>query len=68
VPLLLGPPFFSVYSFGVHHLVNWDDRHLLAHAMASDFSVTWQCLSKRLIVFNIALKMPLLENFVNKWI
>jgi hypothetical protein len=28
--------------FGVHHLVNRDDRHLLAHAIASDFSVTWQ--------------------------
>jgi hypothetical protein len=24
---------------GVHHLVNRDDRHLLAHAMVSDFSV-----------------------------
>jgi hypothetical protein len=31
----------------VHHLVNWDDWHLLAHAMASDFSAAWQCLSKR---------------------
>jgi hypothetical protein len=37
--LLLGPPFFTDYSFRVHHLVNRDDRHLLAHAMASDFSV-----------------------------
>jgi hypothetical protein len=25
----------SHYSFLFHHLVNWDDRHLLAHA--SDF-------------------------------
>jgi hypothetical protein len=33
---------FSDYSFWVHHLVNRDDRHLLAHAMASDFSVAWQ--------------------------
>jgi hypothetical protein len=34
VPLvLLGPPFFY-YSFWVHHLVNRDDRHLLARAMA----------------------------------
>jgi hypothetical protein len=47
--LLLGPPFFSNYSFWVHHLVNWDDRHLLAHAMASAFSAAWQCLSKRTI-------------------
>jgi hypothetical protein len=38
---------FSNYSFWVHRLVNWDDRQLLAHAMASDFSVIWQCLSKR---------------------
>jgi hypothetical protein len=28
---------FSDYSFLVHHLVNRDDRQLLAHAMASDF-------------------------------
>jgi hypothetical protein len=41
--------FFSDYSFRVHHLVNQDDRHLLAHAMASDFSAAWQCLSKRTI-------------------
>jgi hypothetical protein len=52
VPLLLfGPPFFSDYSFWVHHLVNQDDRQFLAPAMASDFSVAWQCLSKRTIVF-----------------
>jgi hypothetical protein len=28
--LLLGPQFCS---FGVHHLVNRDDRHLLAHVI-----------------------------------
>jgi hypothetical protein len=50
VPLLLGPPF-SDFSFRVDHLVNRDDRQPLAHAMASDFSVAWQCLSKRIIVF-----------------
>jgi hypothetical protein len=33
---------FSQYSFLVHHPINPDDRHLLTHAMASDFSVTWQ--------------------------
>jgi hypothetical protein len=43
------PSIFSNYSFWVHHLVNQDDRQLLAHAMASDFSVAWQCLSKRTI-------------------
>jgi hypothetical protein len=32
----------SDYSFLVHHPVNQDDRHLLAHAMASDFTVAWQ--------------------------
>jgi hypothetical protein len=31
---------FSNYSFWVHHLVNWDVRQLLAHAVASDFSVS----------------------------
>jgi hypothetical protein len=33
------PSIFSNYSFWVHHLVNRDDPQLLAHAMASDFSV-----------------------------
>jgi hypothetical protein len=47
------PCFFLFFSFRVHHLVNRDDRHLLAHAMASDFSVTWQCLSKRTIGFSL---------------
>jgi hypothetical protein len=56
--LLLGPPFFSDYSFRVHHLVNWDDRHLLAHAMASDFSAAWQCLSKRTIGFFVTDQTP----------
>jgi hypothetical protein len=42
--LLLGPPFSSDNSFL--------DRHLLVHAMASDFSVTWQYIfSKKTIVF-----------------
>jgi hypothetical protein len=39
-PLCASPPprpsVFYDYSFCVHHPVNWDDRHLLAHAMASD--------------------------------
>jgi hypothetical protein len=43
------PPHFYDHSFWVHHLVNWDDHQLLAHAMASDFSIAWQCLSKRTI-------------------
>jgi hypothetical protein len=33
------PSIFTDYSFWVHHLVNRDGRHLLAHAMASDFAM-----------------------------
>jgi hypothetical protein len=36
------PTIFSYYSFWIHHPVNRDDRHLLAHAMASVFSVIWE--------------------------
>jgi hypothetical protein len=42
------PSIFSDYSFRVHHLVNRDDWQLLAHAIASDFSVARECLSKRI--------------------
>jgi hypothetical protein len=49
--------FFWLF-FLVHHLVNQDDRHLLAHAMASDFSVAWQCLSKRTIGFFVTDQTP----------
>jgi hypothetical protein len=42
---------FSDYSFWVYHPVYRDDWQLLAHAKAFDFSVTWQCLSKKTIVF-----------------
>jgi hypothetical protein len=41
-PMFLSSPsalHFSNYSFLVHHPVNWDDWHLLARAMASDFTV-----------------------------
>jgi hypothetical protein len=48
---------FSGYSFWVHHLVNQDYRQLLAHAMASDFSVAWQCVSKRTIGFYLRIKL-----------
>jgi hypothetical protein len=48
------PSNFSNYSFWVHP----DDRHLLAHAMASDFSVAWQLLSKLTIVFFITDQTP----------
>jgi hypothetical protein len=33
--------------------VNRDGRQLLAHAMASDSSVAWQCLSKRTMLSGI---------------
>jgi hypothetical protein len=39
---------FSNYSFVVLHPVNWDDRHPLARAMASDFTVTWQFSQREL--------------------
>jgi hypothetical protein len=41
--------FFRIFFSGPP--VNRDDRHLLAHAMASDFSAAWQCLLKRTIFF-----------------
>jgi hypothetical protein len=56
--LLLAPLFFSHYLYQVHHLVNQDDQHLLAHAMASDFSVAWQCLSKRTVGFLVTDQTP----------
>jgi hypothetical protein len=36
------PSIFSDYSFLVHHPANRNDRHILAHAMTSDFTVAWQ--------------------------
>jgi hypothetical protein len=43
--------YFSNYSFCIHHLVNQDDRHLLAHAMASDFSVAWEFSQREQLFF-----------------
>jgi hypothetical protein len=37
-----GLHFFRLFFLCYDHPVSRDDRHLLAHAMASDFSVTWQ--------------------------
>jgi hypothetical protein len=48
---------FSDYSFGVHQPVNQADRHLLADAMTSDFSVALQCLLKRTIGFSLQIKL-----------
>jgi hypothetical protein len=36
------PSIFSHYSFLVHHPVKLEQQQLLAHAMTSDFTVTWQ--------------------------
>jgi hypothetical protein len=44
-PCASSPPrlsIFSDFSFLVHHPVNQDDRHLIARAIASDFTVEWQ--------------------------
>jgi hypothetical protein len=60
-PLCLSPSLalhFSNYSFLVPHPVNCDDRHLLAHAMGSDYTVAWQCLSKRTIGFSLTDQTP----------
>jgi hypothetical protein len=51
------PPPRPSHSFRIHHLVNRDDWHLLAHAMTSDFSVAWQFLSKRTIGFSLRIKL-----------
>jgi hypothetical protein len=56
--LLLGPSLFSNSSFWVNHPVNREDQHLLAHAMASDFSVTWQFLSNRAIGLSLQIPYP----------
>jgi hypothetical protein len=44
--------YFSDYSFLVHHPFNHADRHILARAMASDFSVAWQQLEKYIYIIN----------------
>jgi hypothetical protein len=61
--LLFGPPFFSNYSFLVHHPVNLVDWHLLAHAMAFDFTVAWQFSQREQLVF-LLLHAP--KNMVKK--
>jgi hypothetical protein len=49
---------FSGYSFLVHHPVNWDDRQLLAHAMASDFTVAWQFSQREQLFCNVSNSTP----------
>jgi hypothetical protein len=56
---------FFDYSFRSHHPVNWDDWHLLAHAMASDFTVTLQ-FSQREHFFHYGSNSTPRENEVSK--
>jgi hypothetical protein len=57
-------PFFLSSSFGLHFFplfflvrnpANWNDRHLLAHAMASDFPVAWQFYQREQFLLRIKL-------------
>jgi hypothetical protein len=53
---------FSDHSFCVHYPVNRDDRHLLAHAMVSDFSVARQFSQREQLFFCYGSKsMPKLK-------
>jgi hypothetical protein len=62
VPLLiLGPSFFSGYSFLVHHPFNRHDQHLLAHALAFDFTVAWQFSHKEQLVFSLQISFFVLN-------
>jgi hypothetical protein len=45
------PSILSDYYFLVHHPVNRDEWHILAHAMASDFTVTWQFSQREQLFF-----------------
>jgi hypothetical protein len=58
--VLLGPPFFSIIIFLLNHPVNRDDRHLLAHAMASDFVVAWQFSQREQLVCSSWIKLHVL--------
>jgi hypothetical protein len=55
--------FFRLF-FRVHHPVNRDDRHLLANAMASDFSVTWRFRHSCFIVSNNNCVLLILQDIV----
>jgi hypothetical protein len=51
--------------FCVHHPVNWDDQHLFAEAMASDFSVAWKFFSEKKCFFLVRIASKILsENFL----
>jgi hypothetical protein len=47
------PSIFSDYSFLVHHPVNRINRHLLAHALAFDVTVTWQFSQREQSFFHL---------------
>jgi hypothetical protein len=55
--LVSSAPRFSHFSLLVHHPVIQNDWHLLAHGIASDFSVTRQFFSERTIGFSLGIKL-----------
>jgi hypothetical protein len=57
---------FSNYSFLAHHPVNWDDWYLLAHAMASDITVTWQFSQREHLLFSLRFKLHALDKIYLK--
>jgi hypothetical protein len=60
IPCAFPPPrpsIFSDYSFLVYHPVNRDDRHLLAHAMASGFTVAWYYSQREQLVLLLQIKL-----------
>jgi hypothetical protein len=46
-----------LFLFLVHHPVNGDDWHLLAHAMAYDFTVARQSSQREQLVFLLRIKL-----------
>jgi hypothetical protein len=48
---------FQLLFFLVHYPVNWDDRHLLAHALASDFTVSRQFSQREQLFFLLWIKL-----------
>jgi RimJ/RimL family protein N-acetyltransferase len=61
VLLLLLGRLLSEYFILVHHPFKPDDRHLLAHAMASDFRVAWQYYAKPTLI-NFTFMASVLSN------
>jgi hypothetical protein len=60
------PPRPSNYFWGVHHPVNRDDRHLLAHAMPSDLAI-WYLYCHFDIFIAILILRAILVHFPPFW-